>query len=344
MFFLLTFLCITSSVLAAYPKPGACSGICNNAHDPSIVRREDGTYFRFSTGGKIAIHSAPAITGPWTYRGPAIRAGSKINLARRDDLWVSRLYIHAPETRAMTDNITQAPDVAKVGATYHLYYTVSAFSSQSSAIGHATSIDLLSWIDHGATGIASDRSKPYNAIDANLFQYNDSGGSTTMLMSFGSFWGGIYQVPMASANRVSGAAAAKPVVYQPAGDHAIEAAYLFADASLYYMFFSAGRCCKLDRDRPAPGQEYRIMVCRASGPAGPFWDRSGRSCRAGGGTLVLSSHGHVYAPGGQGAYRDAVLGPVLYYHFVDRRVGYGDGQKVFGWNRLDFSSGWPVVV
>jgi arabinan endo-1,5-alpha-L-arabinosidase len=37
------------------------------------------------------------------------------------------------------------------------------------------------------------------------------------------------------------------------------------------------------------------------------------------------------------------MGPVLYYHYVDTRIGYADGQKKFGVNKIDFSSGWPVV-
>jgi len=72
-----------------YALPETCTGTCTNTHDPSIIRRDDGTYFRFSTGGKIAIHTAPAITGPWTYKGAAIPAGSSINLAGKDDLWVN---------------------------------------------------------------------------------------------------------------------------------------------------------------------------------------------------------------------------------------------------------------
>lgn len=40
---------------------------------------------------------------------------------------------------------------------------------------------------------------------------------------------------------------------------------------------------------------------------------------------------------------DVSLGPVVYYHYVDTRIGYADSQKQFGINKLDFSSGWPVV-
>lgn len=45
----------------------------------------------------------------------------------------------------------------------------------------------------------------------------------------------------------------------------------------------------------------------------------------------------------RGVFNDPDLGPVLYYHYVDTTVGYADDQKLFGWNAIDFSSGWPVV-
>jgi arabinan endo-1,5-alpha-L-arabinosidase len=28
---------------------------------------------------------------------------------------------------------------------------------------------------------------------------------------------------------------------------------------------------------------------------------------------------------------------------VDTRIGYSDGQKKFGWNKLNFNDGWPTV-
>jgi len=46
---------VLSATVEAYANPLSCSGTCTNAHDPSLVRRDDGTYFRFSTG-KSLLH------------------------------------------------------------------------------------------------------------------------------------------------------------------------------------------------------------------------------------------------------------------------------------------------
>jgi hypothetical protein len=72
-----------------------------------------------------------------------------------------------------------------VGSEYYLYYAVSTFGSQDSAIGLATSSTLEpgSWTDHGATGVASSSSKPYNAIDPNLIPVGSN-----YYLNLGSFW------------------------------------------------------------------------------------------------------------------------------------------------------------
>jgi len=234
-------------------------------------------------------------------------------------------------------NTTKAPDVSKVGDTYYLLYSVSSFGSQDSEIGYATSKDLETWTDHGATGVGSSKGKPYNAIDGNLVE---DGGK--FYMAFGSFWSDLYIVPMESPpTRKAGGD--KQIAFQPSGEHAVEAAFVFPHEGSWYLFFSAGKCCGLDKSRPAKGAEYKIMVCRGKSPMGTFEDRSGRDCKQGGGTTLLPSHEWVYAPGGQGVYNDPKEGPVLYYHYVDTRIGYSDGQKKFGWNKLVFRDGWPTV-
>ncbi|KAB2574555.1 putative arabinan endo-1,5-alpha-L-arabinosidase A [Lasiodiplodia theobromae] len=313
-----SFLPLLPTLVSGYANPGACSGTCVNTHDPSIIRRSDGTYFRFSTGGKIAIHTAPDITGPWTYKGAALPDGSSIDLAGKDDLW--------------------APSVHQIGSLYYLYYSVSTFGSQNSAIGLARSstMDVGSWTDVGSTGIKSDSSKPYNAIDPALI--NADG---TYLLTFGSFWKDLYQVPM-KTTPTAASGSAYQVAYDPVST-AEEGPFIFKYGSYYYLFYSKGKCCGYDSSRPAAGEEYKIMVCRSSKATGGFVDKSGTSCTNGGGTVVLESHGNVYGPGGQGVYDDPTYGPILYYHYVDTAIGYADGQKQFGWNKINFSSGWPVV-
>lgn len=35
---------------------------------------------------------------------------------------------------------------------------------------------------------------------------------------------------------------------------------------------------------------------------------------------------------------------VMYYHYLKPSVGYAFEQYFFGYNKLDFSGGWPTVV
>ncbi|KAI0015065.1 glycosyl hydrolase [Xylariomycetidae sp. FL0641] len=303
---------------AGYALPEACSGICGNAHDPTIVRRSDGTYFRFSTGGMIATHTAPDITGPWTYQGAAIAGGSSIPLAGNTDLW--------------------APDVIQVGDTYYLYYSVSAFGGQESAIGVATStsLDVGTWTDLGSSGVASHTGSNYNAIDPNLINVDGQ-----YYMSFGSFWNDLNQVAMANPPTKT-AGTSYQIAFDPVST-AEEGAFLFRYGDYYYLFYSHGQCCGLDADRPPAGDEYMIKVCRSSSATGGFVDADGVACTEGGGTIVLQTHDNIYAPGGQGVYDDPTYGTILYYHYNDINVGYADGDTLFGWNYIDWSSGWPVV-
>lgn len=336
----MTFLIFTviSVTVDAYSNPLSCNGICTNAHDPSLIRRDDGTYFRFSTGGNIAVHTAPFIQGPWIYDGAALSNGSKINKAGSRDLW--------------------APDVAKFGSTYYLYYSVGTFGSQESAIGVATSttLNVNSWTDLGSTGVESVAGSKFNAIDSNLQSTNG-----TLYMNYGSFWSGLFQVEMTAPPTMiaEAVASATQIAFVPTPPQAQEAAFGYQYGYYYYLFFSLGSCCRYDVNKPAARGEYKIQVCRSTSVSGPFvsifwvlwktvlihgkFDKSGKSCLQGGGTTVLESHSWVYGPGGQGIIRDPELGLVLYYHYVDTRIGYSDGQKQFGVNKLDFSSGWPCV-
>lgn len=161
-------------------------------------------------------------------------------------------------------------------------------------------------------------------------------------MNFGSFWGDIFQVPMNAAGTVA-AGAAYNLVFNGTGAQAVEGSYMYRHEGYCYLFFSSGVCCGYDARYPAQGEEYKIFVCRADSVSGPFLDRNGRSCQAGGGTMVLASHGHVYGPGGQGIFDDPVRGSVLYYHYADKNIGIRDADYQFGWNTVSWKDGWPTA-
>lgn len=193
-----------------------------------------------------------------------------------------------------------------------MYYSVSTFGSQESAIGYATSdtMEAGSWADGGSTGIQSTTGEAFNAIDGALIQ---SGSSYSM--NFGSFWGDIYQVAMNGAATASSGTNYVQLAYNSSGSHAVEGSYMYYRSDYYYLFFSSGVCCGYDATKPAPGAEYRIHVCRSQSVSGPFVDKGGNSCLSGGGTVVLESHDYVYGPGGQGVFSDPDHGTVLYYHY-----------------------------
>ncbi|OGM47505.1 arabinan endo-1 [Aspergillus bombycis] len=211
--------------------------------------------------------------------------------------------------------------------------------SQESAIGLATSetMEEGTWTDQGSIGVTSTTGNQYNAIDANLLV----DGSANYL-TFGSFWQDIFQVTL-NGDATSSTSTPVNVAFDPADTHPVEGAYLYKYGDYYYLFYSWGTCCGYDQTMPAAGQEYKIKVCRSNVWLMMQVDANGVACTDGGGTVVLESHDNVYGPGGQGVYTDPSLGPVLYYHYVDTTIGYGDSQKLFGWNAIDFSSGWPSV-
>jgi len=224
--------------------------------------------------------------------------------------------------------------VSRVDDQYYLYYSVSTFGSQTSAIGLARSPDLSSWTDLDAI-ITSDRSKAYNAIDAHLLEANGS-----KLLTFGSFWNGLYQIQMQTPPTSIQPGAQPYRVSGNSADKAQEGATVFRNGEYYYLFYSKGTCCGYDaRKLPAPGKEYKIMVCRSTLPTGGFVDRSGTACTSGGGSVVLESHDWVYGPGGQGVFEDAILGPVSFLEYLRLSVLISPAQETgfeltFWWRRI----------
>ncbi|KAH8898444.1 putative arabinan endo-1,5-alpha-L-arabinosidase C [Thozetella sp. PMI_491] len=307
------------ALVQAYANPIGCSGDCFT-HDPAVIKRADGKYFRFSTLDGISIRTATDLAGPWTQAGSVIQGAGIINAPGNTVLW--------------------APDVSYMRGLYYLFYAVSTSGSKTSTTGYATSpsLDAGTWTDQGAI-LSSTDSSPYNAIDATLVNGTNP---DEFYLAWGSYWGQIYQAQVAiDGHYVFVSGNQKQIAYNPNPQYT-EGAFLYRKDSYYYLFLSVGVCCTYTT-RPTAGTEYHVNVCRSTSPTGPFVDKNGNSCTNGGGTTVLASHDNVYAPGGQGVLVDDKYGEVLYYHYLDPTVGVDYSQSKFGFNKLVWVDGWPTV-
>lgn len=85
----------------------------------------------------------------------------------------------------------------------------------------------------------------------------------------------------------------------------------------------------------------QVFVGRSSSAHGPFVDKNNRDLRQTGGTLVLASHGTIYAPGGQAIFTDSKSGKDIFvYHYIptDSARPYDDSFASLGLNAIDWSS------
>ncbi|MFJ8822364.1 arabinan endo-1,5-alpha-L-arabinosidase [Streptomyces sp. NPDC102467] len=303
-------LALVPSAASAYPNPGYVTGD-TVVHDPTMIRTSAGQYLLYATGGGLGFRSSTDRT--------AFKAGSDA-FTSKPSWWSS----YASEA--------WAPDISYHGGKYLMYYAVSTFGSNRSAIGVAGSSTGLpgSWTDYGVV-YTSTTSSDYNAIDPNLFV--DSDGK--WWLSFGSWWTGIKMIRIdpSTGKQYAGDTARRSLASRPTGTKAVEAPYIVKHGSYYYLFASYDVCCS------GTSSTYKVKVGRASSVTGPYYDKSGVALTNNGGTPVLESHGSVIGPGGQSIMNDSD-GDLIVYHYYD---GNDNGTPKLGVNLLDWSSGWPVA-
>jgi arabinan endo-1,5-alpha-L-arabinosidase len=289
-------------------------------HDPSRITKVDGRYFVYSTGNNISYRSSTNLIN-WT---------SSSSVFSSPPAWT---------TAAVPGfvNTFWAPDVAYVNGKYHLYYSVSTFGSQVSAIGLATNPTLnpqspgYQWTDQGAV-IQSQVGSPYNAIDPGIF-LNDDG---RMWMTFGSFWNGIYitELDPATGKRKLNA----PTTWLARSSlpsNPIEAAYLHKRNNMYYLFVNWGTCCA------GVNSTYEIRVGRSASPTGPFLDKNGVAMTANGGSLLLATEGNQIGPGHFSFFEESGK-EYFSYHYYD---GGQNGRSELGLRPLAWTpQGWPLLA
>jgi arabinan endo-1,5-alpha-L-arabinosidase len=298
------------SSASAYPNPGTVTGSVV-VHDPSMVRTPAGRYLLYATGGGLSYRTST----------------DRIAFSSGSDAFTTKPgWWSAYATEAW------APDISYHGGTYLMYYAVSTFGSNTSAIGLASSGTGLpgSWSDDGIV-YTSTSSSDYNAIDPNLFVDDDG----TWWLSFGSWWTGIKMIRIdpATGKQYAGNTTRYSVASRPTGTKAVEAPFVVKRNGYYYLFASYDVCCA------GTSSTYNVKVGRATSVTGPYVDASGVGMLNNGGTQVLASHGTVIGPGGQSILADTD-GDLIVYHYYD---GNDSGTPKLGINLLGWSTGWPVA-
>jgi arabinan endo-1,5-alpha-L-arabinosidase len=285
-------------------------------HDPATPVKEGGQWYIFATGNGIQTCTSKDLL-TWEDGPPVFKEMPKwhqeVVPTQRGHLW--------------------APDIITHQGEHRLYYSVSSFGKNVSAIGLATNRSLdpadpdFKWKDEGII-IQSHKSDPYNAIDPHVIIDDDG----KHWMSFGSFWTGIQLVEL---DPTSGKIHSdRPKVRPIAWNKTIEAPAILKHGDYYYLFVNWGICCRgLD-------STYEIRVGRSRTIIGPYLDKAGNDLATGGGALLLGSRENVLGPGHASFIRDK-NSVRMFYHFYDgNRGGYASlSSHLLEWTK----DHWPEI-
>ncbi len=301
---------------AAAQTPLPAFGV-TGAHDPSTLWPTGNNSFIYFATGQGLVSRTSVDMEHWI-AGPAVFSTAPA--------WTTTAVPGA-------DGDFWAPDVSYFDGIYHLYYAVSTFGSQVSAIGMATNTTLndldfanYHWVDQGPV-IQSTTGSAYNTIDPSVLV--DTNGS--VWMSFGSFWNGIY---LAQINPSTGKML-NSTVKQIADNSMIEASYLYHQGNYYYLFVNFGLCCM------GTSSTYNIRVGRSTSVNGPYLDQNGVPMTQGGGTLLLGSEGKYIGPGQVGIMPQGNV-DWMSYHYYD---GTNNGTPTYALQQLYWNNqSWPTLT
>ncbi|MDR0643067.1 MAG: arabinan endo-1,5-alpha-L-arabinosidase, partial [Treponema sp.] len=231
-----------------------------NVHDPAVIK--DGKYYYvFSTDASLGnVHplgiqirrSKDLVT--WEYRGTAFKDFEKdaaeviayagLKPQNKDGLW--------------------APDIVKTGGKYRLYFSASTFGSSRSCIALAEAKNIEGPYHYRGMALksAANALREPNAIDPAIVL--DKSGN--QWLSYGSFFGGIFLVPL---DNKTGLVKEDALPRRLAGFRhaAVEASCILylKESGYYYLFLSYGSL----------SLDYNIRLGRSRNIEGPYLDARG---------------------------------------------------------------------
>jgi len=301
-------------------------------HDPVIIK-EGATYYIFNTGGAPGRGIIPIRTSTDMHKW-------KLSGAVFDKLpdWVAE---EVPKARG-----AWAPDISFFDGEFHLYYAVSSFGVNDSAIGLATNKTLdpaspnYKWVDQGMVVRSTGGVDDFNAIDANLVVEDKN----HVWLNWGSFWGGIKMKRIdpktgklssedATLYSLCSRPRLKPHVTPPV-EGAVEAPFIFLHDGYWYLFVSYDFCCR------GAKSDYNVVVGRSKKITGPYLDKTGKSLAEGAGTPVVSAATeNWHGAGHEAVFRDGKT-DFLVFHAYDAKNGRSQLQI----STMVWENGWPRVA
>lgn len=226
----------------------------------------------------------------------------------------------------MGNNDVWAPDLKYYRGRYWLFYCVSEFGKNNSAIGlmSCTSVNKGDWRDDGLVLSSQSGKDKFNAIDPNLVIDKDG----KPWLTFGSWFDGIHVVRLNSSTmKPSGNISS--IAKRSGG---IEGASMIYANGYYYLFASIDKCCS------GVNSTYKIAYGRSKNITGPFVDKNGKKMTSGGYSLLDTGNDRWKGPGGQYVYQNG-NSLVIARHAYDAQ---NNGAPTLLISDLYFdSNGWP---
>lgn len=287
-------------------------------HDPSTIIREGGRYWVFSTGpGVRAAYSDDLVE--WH------RAGSLFAISQLPG-WIT-------DVAESQKGHFWAPDAVIHNGRFLVYYSVSAFGKQTSAIALASTPTLdidaenFGWTDHGIV-VQTSETSDHNAIDPAVFFDQDG----RLWMAYGSFWTGLKLIELDPDTGMR--IAPDSPTHALAWNDSIEAPAIVFHDGFYYLFVNWGRCCN------GMNSTYNIRVGRSRDVVGPYVDKDGKPMMEGGGSAFLGTAEPAFiGPGHVGVFVDDGGTERLSVHFYD---GTQEGKAMLALRELRWDDdGWP---
>lgn len=249
-------------------------------HDPTIIK-EGNSWYVFSTGP--GIQGLRSDNGTDFYRIPQIFLSAP-------SWWRN----YAPNQKPMD---VWAPDVKSYNGKVWMYYSISTFETNVSAIGlaSASSIGAGSWKDEGVV-LSTNGTQNYNAIDPELVI--DASGNPWL--AFGSFWGGL-KLTKLDKNTMKPTGSLYSIARRTVNDGAIEAPSITYRNGYYYLFASIDKCCS------GVNSTYKMVYGRSKNITGPYLDKNGVNMMNNGGTILDAGNARWKGPGGQDVYNSNLI-------------------------------------